>query len=215
MTEGRLCQWDPRCGKEATNYILDRGFVRTDMPRCEEHAKEQVEAGDGSLQSVKIDDWDTYLDDNSWKVYRVSVAKMEILTDMGRKLIPYTHELAVEGRRMYFNFYFAENVWYVKLGLCNYSPELTEKILARAKDDFGARISEEEPDLRLVDGEVMEDIKVSSVETFFHVLHEEALSLKQAEFFWHFLCNMMGFNYDMELDVALSMAHGVRFRRAT
>ena len=208
------CQWDLDCREEATHYLVMQGVVRTDHLYCAEHAEAQVESTGGNTQAILIEDWKKYLEKYSWQVFRLSVAKMEILTDMGRKLIPIVHDLAVDGRRMYFNFYFADHVWYMKLGLLNFPFESVDDITKRAHKEFGARVSEEDPDLRLVDGEVMEDIKVLSCETFFQILEQEALTPKQAEFYMHFLFNMMGFNYDMELDVALNMAHGVRFRRA-
>lgn len=227
MTEQRICSWitleGPPCDKPATHYMQINGEVKTDQIYCEDHAKEAVENSDGSLQAVPIKEWDEYLELNEWHVYRLSVAKAEIMIDMARTLTPMVYATALETNielekeeliRFYFNFYFDQFVWYIKLGLCNFGSTKTDEILERVRKEFGARVTEEDPDLRVIDGEVMEDIKVLSCNTFFQMFDQKALSPKQAEFFFHFLCNMMGFNYDMELNVALSLAYGVRFRRS-
>lgn len=211
------------CENEATHYQVQNGVVKVeDIAKgedeqwgfCKDCAEKVVETNRGDIQAILIEDWKKYLETYSWKVYRLSVPNMEALPDMGRTLLPIIHALAVDGRRMYFNFYFADQVWYMKLGLLNFDEDMTEGILENARSEFGARITEEDPDIRLIDGEVIEDLKVLSCETFFQIMEQEALSLKQAELYFHFLCNMMGFTYDMELDVALNLAYGVRFRRA-
>ena len=79
--------------------------------------------------------------------------------------------------------------------------------------ELGVKVKKGVPDLRLQDGMVIDDIKELSTKVAVNTFEMNKFTVGQMYFFVHFLMNELGFNYEEELDIYLSLAHNVRFER--
>jgi len=143
-----------------------------------------------------------------WKQWELHVGTRERLNELCQDLIPFIESLMSE---FYFNRYSGPSDAFLKLGLLNPSVALQEKILSKARS-CGAEVKESTPDLRDMEGMVIDDIKKLSTQTALHLLGPK-MTMNQSTYFLHFLMNALGYMYDEELDVYLNAMFSVRFLR--
>lgn len=120
--------------------------------------------------------------------------------------------------KFYYNYYISKDDAFIKLGLFDATEYFTNYILEAAKG-LGATIKEGSPDLRSQEGIVIDDLKHVSTQIAIaqkQALKEfaiEKLTVGQMYLVLHILMNQLGYSYDEELDVYVSLAYNVRFGR--
>jgi len=151
-----------------------------------------------------------------WQQFEIHVDSKEKFEKLRKEFIPFVAE---QKNLFYFNSYSGmhegKEYFFMKLGLPkSISDELKDKILDKAVIDYGAVIKSSAPDLRLQDGMVVDDIKELATQTTMNVFKQKKLTEPQTYLFFHILMNQLGYNYEEELNIYLSLAYNVRFGRA-
>lgn len=146
-------------------------------------------------------------DSHGWLQLELHARSREKRKTILEGMVPFLDSMGV---RYYFNCYGSPRDHFIKLGLTEINNDTRHRVIEKAKE-FNARVQQGNPDLRMEDDMVIDDIKELSTIVAVKNLHLKKLTNGQAYLFIHFLMNQLGYSYNEEMDTYLALAYNVRF----